>query len=111
MDPADRCPGEEYIYDLRGILLHKGPSAYHGHYKAQIYDVQYVFPRSSDHFPLPHASASEAKWFLFDDETVNEIEALGEPRKDVKPAKGKGTNGTLWVHLLSLLLTNPLTMV
>lgn len=77
MDPADRCPGEEYIYDLRGILLHKGPSAYHGHYKAQIYDVH------------------EAKWFLFDDETVNEIEALGEPCKDVKPAKGKGTNGTL----------------
>jgi hypothetical protein len=27
------------IYDLRGVLLHKGPSAYHGHYEAQVYDV------------------------------------------------------------------------
>jgi len=26
------------IYELRGVLLHKGPSAYHGHYEAQIKD-------------------------------------------------------------------------
>lgn len=29
-------------YHLRGVLLHKGPSAYHGHYEAQIFDVKYV---------------------------------------------------------------------
>jgi len=32
------------IYDLRGVLLHKGPSAYHGHYEAQVFDVTYVPP-------------------------------------------------------------------
>ena len=30
------------IYELRGILLHKGSSAYHGHYEAQVYDTEYV---------------------------------------------------------------------
>ena len=29
-------------YQLRGVLLHKGQSAYHGHYEAQIFDVKYV---------------------------------------------------------------------
>jgi uncharacterized UBP type Zn finger protein len=32
--------GEELDYELRGILLHKGSSAYHGHYEAQVYDTQ-----------------------------------------------------------------------
>ena len=30
------------MYQLRGILLHRGASAYHGHYEAQVFDVQYV---------------------------------------------------------------------
>ncbi len=30
------------LYELRGILVHKGASAYHGHYEAQVFDVQYV---------------------------------------------------------------------
>ena len=34
--PADE---NENIYDLQGVLLHKGPSAYHGHYEAQVFDV------------------------------------------------------------------------
>ena len=41
----DRDPGtsrncEEDIYELRGVLLHKGASAYHGHYEAQVYDAE-----------------------------------------------------------------------
>ena len=28
----------ENMYELRGVLLHKGPSAYHGHYEAQVYN-------------------------------------------------------------------------
>lgn len=28
----------ETWYDLKGILLHRGPSAHHGHYVAHIYD-------------------------------------------------------------------------
>ena len=27
------------VYELRGVLLHKGASAYHGHYEAQVFDV------------------------------------------------------------------------
>ena len=27
-------------YQLRGVLLHRGPSAYHGHYEAQIFDTK-----------------------------------------------------------------------
>jgi ubiquitin carboxyl-terminal hydrolase 48 len=27
------------IYELRSVLLHKGPSAYHGHYEAQVLDI------------------------------------------------------------------------
>jgi len=37
---------DENMYELRGILLHKGGSAYHGHYEAQVYDSEYVFPFS-----------------------------------------------------------------
>lgn len=29
----------DLVYELRGVLLHKGASAYHGHYEAQVYDV------------------------------------------------------------------------
>lgn len=31
--------GAASIYELRGVLLHKGPSAYHGHYEAQVLDT------------------------------------------------------------------------
>jgi len=27
------------VYELRGVLQHRGPSAYHGHYESQVYDV------------------------------------------------------------------------
>lgn len=30
------------LYELRGVLLHKGASAHHGHYEAQVYDSRYV---------------------------------------------------------------------
>ena len=32
----------EIIYELQGVLVHKGTSAYHGHYEAQVYDAKYV---------------------------------------------------------------------
>lgn len=40
---TDKSKGDD-IYELRGVLLHKGASAYHGHYEAQVYDEMYVFP-------------------------------------------------------------------
>ncbi len=33
---------EDNVYELAGILLHKGASAYHGHYEAQVYDTEWV---------------------------------------------------------------------
>jgi hypothetical protein len=30
------------VYELRGVLLHKGASAYHGHYEAQVLDTAWV---------------------------------------------------------------------
>ncbi|TFK92421.1 cysteine proteinase [Polyporus arcularius HHB13444] len=46
------------LYELRGILLHKGASAYHGHYEAQVYDV--------------HTQG----WYQFNDETVTKMDSL-----------------------------------
>ena len=34
-------------YELRGVLLHKGASAHHGHYEAQVYNSRYVFQKYS----------------------------------------------------------------
>jgi hypothetical protein len=39
MRPFIGGDGTEIWYDLRGVLLHRGPSAYHGHYEAQVFDV------------------------------------------------------------------------
>lgn len=36
---AEGGEGATNIYELRGVLLHKGPSAYHGHYEAQVLDT------------------------------------------------------------------------
>lgn len=36
---AERRNVDPLMYDLRGVLLHKGASAYHGHYEAQVFDV------------------------------------------------------------------------
>lgn len=36
---------DDNVYELRGVLLHKGASAYHGHYEAQVYDEVYVLVR------------------------------------------------------------------
>jgi uncharacterized UBP type Zn finger protein len=34
-DPTDG----ENTYELKGVLVHKGSSAYHGHYEAMVFDV------------------------------------------------------------------------
>ncbi|KAJ7047010.1 hypothetical protein C8F04DRAFT_1062446 [Mycena alexandri] len=53
---------EGNIYELRGVLLHKGKSAYHGHYEAQVFD------------------ATKQSWFQFNDEIVTKIQKLGDKR-------------------------------
>ncbi|KAJ3544080.1 hypothetical protein NMY22_g2917 [Coprinellus aureogranulatus] len=54
------------IYELRGVLLHKGASAYHGHYEAQVYDTEL------------------STWFQFNDETVTKVSSLAERPKGGK---------------------------
>ncbi|GAA5871715.1 hypothetical protein JCM3774_003027 [Rhodotorula dairenensis] len=61
LSPDAHGEQQEVWYDLKGVLMHKGQSAHHGHYVAQIYDE------------------GRGKWFLFDDETVTPIEDLNSP--------------------------------
>lgn len=56
------------IYELAGILLHKGASAYHGHYEAQVYDTE------------------QQSWYQFNDEAVTKIKTLGDKKKGSKDA-------------------------
>ncbi|KAI0664864.1 cysteine proteinase [Cubamyces menziesii] len=63
------------LYALRGVLLHKGASAYHGHYEAQVFDVQ------------------NQSWYQFNDEEVTKIESL-VPKLDVSKKNGKGAKDT-----------------
>ncbi|TBU50715.1 cysteine proteinase [Dichomitus squalens] len=60
------------LYALRGILLHKGASAYHGHYEAQVFDVK------------------NQAWYQFNDETVTKIESL-VPKLDAGKKGSKGS--------------------
>ncbi|KAF8798163.1 cysteine proteinase [Phlegmacium glaucopus] len=71
----ERCPkdNDDNTYELRGILLHKGTSAYHGHYEAQVNDIEI------------------GSWFQFNDEIVTQIKSLGDnvpkklPKADEEP--------------------------
>ncbi|KAH7102370.1 cysteine proteinase [Auriculariales sp. MPI-PUGE-AT-0066] len=65
-------PSEPVIYDLRGVLLHKGASAHHGHYESQAFDV------------------SRKKWFNFNDGIVNEL--AEEEQQTTTPASKKRPN-------------------
>ena len=38
LSPDAHGEQQEVWYDLKGVLMHKGQSAHHGHYVAQIYD-------------------------------------------------------------------------
>ncbi|KAJ7444900.1 hypothetical protein FB451DRAFT_1343700 [Mycena latifolia] len=69
---------EGNIYELRGVLLHKGKSAYHGHYEAQVFDYH------------------KQSWFQFNDEIVTKIKKLGD--KDKRPSGG---NPSLTSHARS----------
>lgn len=37
----------EVWYELTGVLMHKGSSAHHGHYVAQVLNVRYVHAMST----------------------------------------------------------------
>ncbi|KAJ7510074.1 cysteine proteinase [Mycena galericulata] len=67
-DRKDRTSkySEGNVYELRGVLLHKGKSAYHGHYEAQVFDD------------------TKHSWFQFNDDLVTKIKKLGSSLNDDK---------------------------
>ncbi|EPQ58342.1 cysteine proteinase [Gloeophyllum trabeum ATCC 11539] len=61
----DRSPGDysqpgdsKNLYRLQGVLLHKGASALHGHYEAQVYDI------------------ASKQWYRFNDESVSALTSM-----------------------------------
>lgn len=72
----DLASGEN-IYELRGVLLHKGTSAYHGHYEAQVFDATCVLWLDPSPTDTNIWNRNEA-WYQFDDETVTKITQLGD---------------------------------
>ena len=81
---------ESKMYELRGILLHKGASAYHGHYEAQVNDTEWAL------FTLVNrvrhlSNYSTGSWFQFNDEIVTDIKTLGDkiPLKKSQPGSSQ----------------------
>lgn len=60
LNMAEFCPtppgssAEDMLYDVKGVLLHKGTSAHHGHYVAWVFDVQSVLSRHSVRVDAKH---------------------------------------------------------
>ncbi|KAK2706445.1 hypothetical protein QYM36_016478 [Artemia franciscana] len=81
-------------YELRGVLMHQGSSAYSGHYIAHIYD------KESKH------------WYEFDDEVVQKVEGKrlifgnddrseSRPKGEKKPKLPKGCYSSTKAYMLS----------
>lgn len=83
-------PGTSNKYHLRGVLLHKGSSAYHGHYEAQVFDIacvelNIIVSTQSDSLLRIYSTQS---WYQFNDEVVFEIEALfPDPKTESQPSQ------------------------
>lgn len=79
---TERRTADPLTYDLRGVLLHKGASAYHGHYEAQVFDVSWVqFHTRGRGLISAHRNQS---WYQFNDEVVTHVGMLGTK---VKPTE------------------------
>lgn len=76
---------EDNVYELAGILLHKGTSAYHGHYEAQVYDTESV-QRShcGEKLMKKYFHYRQRSWYQFNDEVVTKIKMLGDKKKGPK---------------------------
>lgn len=99
MDLSEYLPGlpkKDCLYDLQALLLHRGPSAYHGHYVAQIRNL------------------TTDSWVVFDDDEATPLEpskltgrvSLGQDKENGKAtAAGKDvpphTHRSKSVYLLS----------
>ncbi|KZT53991.1 cysteine proteinase [Calocera cornea HHB12733] len=68
---------DDQIYELRGVLLHRGASAYHGHYVAQAFDL------------------TKQQWFEFNDEDVTPIDKVMEGQAGSGGAETSKSSQTL----------------
>ncbi|KAJ3324683.1 Ubiquitin carboxyl-terminal hydrolase 48, partial [Gonapodya sp. JEL0774] len=62
---------DDTLYELAAVLLHRGSSAYSGHYIAHIFDH------------------GQSKWFQLDDETVTELKETAFDIEDISPEGSK----------------------
>ncbi|XP_021570516.1 ubiquitin carboxyl-terminal hydrolase 48 isoform X8 [Carlito syrichta] len=93
MEPYVEHEGGTYVYELSAVLIHRGVSAYSGHYIAHVKDPQ------------------SGEWYKFNDEDIEKMEGkklqLGieedlEPSKSQtrKPKCGKGTHCSRNAYML-----------
>ncbi|XP_074236348.1 ubiquitin carboxyl-terminal hydrolase 48 isoform X2 [Saimiri boliviensis] len=93
MEPYVEHKGGSYVYELSAVLIHRGVSAYSGHYIAHVKDPQ------------------SGEWYKFNDEDIEKMEGkklqLGieedlEPSKSQtrKPKCGKGTHCSRNAYML-----------
>jgi hypothetical protein len=69
--PSTSTENAPQLYRLSGVLLHKGASAYHGHYETEI-DLGYVYKIIRWMFVFTFYD-SQSQWFSFNDETVTRM--------------------------------------
>uniref|UniRef100_A0A8C2SFW2 Ubiquitin carboxyl-terminal hydrolase 48 n=1 Tax=Capra hircus TaxID=9925 RepID=A0A8C2SFW2_CAPHI len=94
MEPYVEHKGGSYVYELSAVLIHRGVSAYSGHYIAHVKDPQ------------------SGEWYKFNDEDIEKMEGkklqlgieedLAEPSKSQtrKPKCGKGTHCSRNAYML-----------
>ncbi|XP_021570515.1 ubiquitin carboxyl-terminal hydrolase 48 isoform X7 [Carlito syrichta] len=94
MEPYVEHEGGTYVYELSAVLIHRGVSAYSGHYIAHVKDPQ------------------SGEWYKFNDEDIEKMEGkklqlgieedLAEPSKSQtrKPKCGKGTHCSRNAYML-----------
>ena len=72
--------GETFKFHLTGVIIHRGPTAYSGHYIAHILDkrVQCAYCGNTKKSDVCYSQNGE--WYRFDDEHVSKIDKkyLGE---------------------------------
>ncbi|KAM5247180.1 ubiquitin carboxyl-terminal hydrolase 48 isoform 11-T11 [Ctenodactylus gundi] len=94
MEPYVEHKGGSYVYELSAVLIHRGVSAYSGHYIAHVKDPQ------------------SGEWYKFNDEDIEKMEGkklqlgieedLAEPSKSQtrKPKCGKGSHCSRNAYML-----------
>ncbi|NP_001392881.1 ubiquitin carboxyl-terminal hydrolase 48 isoform 12 [Mus musculus] len=94
MEPYVEHKGGSFVYELSAVLIHRGVSAYSGHYIAHVKDPQ------------------SGEWYKFNDEDIEKMEGkklqlgieedLAEPSKSQtrKPKCGKGTHCSRNAYML-----------